>query len=90
MGFFGKMPRELQEVAKTLLSQIGFNIKEITSEVTSQEAKLNGLLVRIYCCPLTCGVMRSRLSNCLYTILLAIRYNLHMCGVALGCNELCC
>lgn len=66
---FGKVPRELQEVTKTLLSQIGFNIKEITSEVTSQEAESNGLLVHIYCCSLTCGVMRSRLSYCIYTIL---------------------
>lgn len=41
------MPRELQEVAKTLLGQIGFNIKEITSEVTSQEAELNGLFIFI-------------------------------------------
>lgn len=63
------MPRELKEVANLFLSQIGFNIKEITLEVTSQEAKLNGLLVHIYCCPLTCGVMRSRCSYCIYTIL---------------------
>lgn len=67
MIILGKMLRELHEVAKPPLSQIEFNIKETTSEVTSQETDLNGLHVHIYSCSLTRGEMRSRLSHCLYT-----------------------